>query len=112
LRKAEAVPSIFRRGHLIEASLCFRSIAIGSSQVFLTRLDSILLVSRIGAQACVWFLDLVFILNQHQLIQDQHEQLRASSRLQTEVISRKRRMVSDDLVEDDHDTASKRARDE
>jgi hypothetical protein len=53
LRKAEAVPSIFRCGHLIEASLCFRSITIGPNQVFLTRLDSVLLVNRIGSQVCV-----------------------------------------------------------
>jgi hypothetical protein len=45
LRKVEVEPSIFRRGHLVEASLCFRSIATGSSQVFLTRLDSIMLLS-------------------------------------------------------------------
>jgi hypothetical protein len=50
LHKTIARPSIFRRGHLVEAGLGFRTTTVGASQVFLTRFDSIMLVSRIGSQ--------------------------------------------------------------
>ena len=50
LWKTIVQPSIFRHGHLVEAGLCFWSITVGTSQVFLTHFDSIMLVSRIGSQ--------------------------------------------------------------
>jgi len=85
LMKLEARPNTFRRGHLVEASLCFRTVVIGSKEVFLTRIDSVMLVSRVGAQ----------------LINDQLEQDRCSRVLlsASEVIIRKRRHVSDELEE-------------
>jgi hypothetical protein len=46
----------------------------------------------------------------NQLFQDQREQLRSTSRMETEVISQKRRTVSDDLLEED--VTGKRAREE
>jgi hypothetical protein len=50
LQKTITQPSIFRCGHLVEAGLCFWSITVGTSQVFLTCFDSIMLVSHIGSQ--------------------------------------------------------------
>jgi hypothetical protein len=67
--KVEARPGIFRRGHLIEVSLCFRTVAIGSRQTFLTRIDSAMLVNRVAAQvqANFSFRELLFIrLTAHQ----------------------------------------------
>lgn len=60
-----------------------------------------MLVSWIGAQVCLPLLDILFLLNNVQLFKDQCEQLQSTISMETEVISRKHCLVSDDLVDDE-----------
>jgi len=50
LTRTEAFPGIFRRGQLVEASLGFRTVAIGQYHVCLTRINGLLLVNHLGSQ--------------------------------------------------------------
>ncbi|KAF8059048.1 hypothetical protein FPV67DRAFT_1675695 [Lyophyllum atratum] len=82
--KDEAFPGIFRKGQLVEASLAFRTVAIGGRHVPLTKIEGLVLVNRIGSQ---------LITAEQESIQRQKD----APQEPTPLLTRKRRHVDDDL---------------
>ncbi|KAF8057094.1 hypothetical protein FPV67DRAFT_1453586 [Lyophyllum atratum] len=81
-KKASTPPASFRKGHIAEISMCFRAVKVGRSYVPLSRLDSVLRLSRIGSE----------------LIRAHQDALRSQSRVATTIIAPKRRRGLDEVV--------------